>query len=132
MKIEVNEQTQKFYLALNEWLPVTGHGITVGEYKFCAVPINDVVNVSETTSGCKVFNVPMTLEIMDATTTKEDTIHFLSEIGILLKGIIEKQNNFDEHIKKMQKVAFERLGEMPPVVNVDTDWVFEDESELLN
>jgi len=132
MKIEVNGQTQKFYLALNEWLPVTGHGITVGEYKFCAIPMNDIVNVSEATSGCKVFNIAMTPQIMAATSTKEDTIHFLNKVGASLKGVIEKQSNFDEHVKKMRKVAFESLGEMPPVENVDTDWVFEDESEVLN
>jgi len=132
MKIEVNEQTQKFYLALDEWLPVTGHGITVGEYKFCAIPMNDIVNVSEATSGCKVFNIPMNPEIIVATSTKENTIHFLSEVGISLKGIIEKQSNFDEHVKKMRKVAFESLGEMPQIEDVDTDWVFEEESEVLN
>ncbi|MFS0882887.1 hypothetical protein [Metabacillus niabensis] len=132
MKIEVNDKTKKFYLATDKWKPVVGHEIKVGKYKFCAIPINDFVNVSEVTSGAKVFNIPMTSEIIIGTQSKDDSMRFLKKIGESLSRIISSIDNFDTHIEKMKKIAFERLGEMPPIENVDMDWVFEDVSDVLN
>jgi hypothetical protein len=132
LKISVNEQTQRFYLAMDKWKPVTGHEITVGKYKFCAIPTNEVINVSEVTSGCKVLNIPMNIEIILSTSTKEDSMRFFNKIGESLKRIIESHKNFDGELENMKKVAFEKLGEMPAIENVDTDWVFAEESEILN
>ncbi|MCM3413549.1 hypothetical protein [Metabacillus litoralis] len=132
MEITVNEQTQKFYLALDRWVDVVGHEITIGKYRFCAIPIKDHINVSEVTTGAKVYNIPVDLTIALLTQTKEDTIQFLYKVGESVKRIIEKQDDFDAVLADMKKIAFERLGDMPPIENVDTDWVIEDESEVLN
>lgn len=132
MKISVNEQAQRFYLAFEEWTPAVGHEIKVGKYRFSAIPMSGQINVSEVTSGCKVFNIPMTVESMMITATKEGTIKYCYKIGESLKRLILKAPNFDEQLKQMKNESFERLGEMPPIEKVDTDWVFEDESEVLH
>lgn len=132
MEISVNGQTQKFYLALDKWVDVVGHEITIGKYRFCAIPIKDHINVSEVTTGAKVYNIPVDLTIALLTETKEDTIQFLYKVGESVKRIIEKQDDFDAVLADMKKIAFERLGDMPPIENVDTEWVIEDESEVLN
>ena len=132
MNISVNEKTQQFYLALNEWEPVTGHGITVGDYRFCAIPAGKVINVSEVTSGCKVVTFPMTIGVTLSTATKEDALQFFHKIGEYLKRIIKSHKNFGNEVERMRKVAFEKLGAMPPITDNDIDWIFEDESDDLN
>ncbi|MED3539318.1 hypothetical protein ABEX53_32880 [Bacillus toyonensis] len=132
MEIKVNEQTQRFYLAFDEWVPAVGHEIKVGQYRFCAIPLSDSINVSEVTSGVKAISVPINLKVWMLTSTKEDTMRFLEKVGGQLKLIMEKRGDFDELLKKQKKIAFERLGEMPPIENVDTDWIFEEESEVVH
>ncbi|MFV1457175.1 hypothetical protein [Bacillus mycoides] len=132
MEIKVNEQTQRFYLAFDEWVPAVGHEIKVGQYRFCAIPLSDSINVSEVTSGVKAISVPVNLKVWMLTSTKEDTMRFLEKVGEQLKLIMETRGNFDELLKKQKKIAFERLGEMPPIENADTDWIFEEESEVVH
>lgn len=132
MKVTVNEQTQRFYLALDKWVDLVGHEIKVGKYRFCAIPLKDKINVSEVTTGAKVYNIPVDFTISVLTETKEGTIQFCYQIGESLKRIIEKQNDFDSMLADMRKRAFERLGDMPQIVDVDTDWVFKDTSDVLN
>ncbi|PKR82360.1 hypothetical protein CWO92_24910 [Heyndrickxia camelliae] len=132
MDITVNEQAQQFYLALEKWAPVMGHEIKIGEYRFCAIPIGNRLNISEVTTGAKLFNIPVNLMIHLRTETKEDTIKFLYEVGESIKRIIDKQTDFDGMLSEMKKTVFERLGEMPPIENIDTDWIFEDQSKVLN
>lgn len=126
MEIKVNEKTQRFYLAFDEWVPAIGHEIKVGQHRFCAIPLSDSINVSEVTSGVKAISVPINLKVWMLTSTKEDTMRFLEKVGEQLKLIMEERGNFDELLKKQKKIAFERLGEMPPIENVDTDWIFEE------
>ncbi|UFU00354.1 hypothetical protein KO561_05235 [Radiobacillus kanasensis] len=133
MDITVSEQAKQFYLALKEeWRPVVGHEIKVGKYRFCVVPMTDMVNVSEVTTGCKVSNIPMSPEIMIATSTKEDSIKWFHKVGESILRIIENTDNFDEMLTLMKSMAYERLGEMPPVKDIDTHWVFADTSDVLN
>lgn len=132
MDITVNEQAQQFYLALEKWSPVMGHEIKIGEYRFCAIPIGNRINISEVTTGARLFNIPVDLIIHLITETKEDTIKFLYEVGESIKRVLDKQADFDGMLSEMKKTAFERLGEMPPVEDVDTDWIFENQSEVLN
>lgn len=132
MKITVNKQTHRFFLALEKWEPVVGHEIKVGDYRFCAIPLKEVINISEVTSGCKVLNIPISFEIMMVTASKEQSLKYLEKVGKQLEKFIEKTSDFDKHLEKMKNIAFDRLGEMPPIENVDTEWVFEDGSELLN
>lgn len=132
MEIKVKEQTQRFYLAFEKWEPVVGHEIKVGEYRFCAIPLSKGINISEVTSGSKIISIPMSIELMLVTATKEGTMQFLEKFGERLKRKIESIKDFDEQLEKMKKMAFDRLGEMPPIENVDTDWIFDEGSEVLH
>ncbi|MFT8319313.1 MAG: hypothetical protein ABF649_00590 [Bacillus sp. (in: firmicutes)] len=122
MEITVNEQPQRFYLAINnKWEPAVGHEIKVGEYRFCAIPLSNRINISEVTSGARVLNIPMTLEITMATASKEGSVKFFYKVGESLKRIIGRAFDFNEQLANMKKTAFERLGEMPPIENVDVE-----------
>lgn len=132
MGITVNEQVQQFYLALEKWTPVMGHEIKIGEYRFCAIPIGNRINISEITTGARVFNIPVDLTISLITETKEDTIKFLYYVGESIKRIIDKLDDFAGMLLEMKKTVFKRLGEMPPIKDCDTDWIFEKQSEVLN
>ena len=132
MEIKVNEQAQRFYLAFDEWVPAVGHEIKVGKYRFCAIPLSKSINISEVTSGVHAMSIPIDFRIWMATSTKEDTMRFLEKVGEHLKIIMEERGDFDELLKKQKKIAFERLGAMPPIENIDTDWIFEEESEVVH
>ncbi|MGD6836626.1 hypothetical protein ACQCVL_08700 [Bacillus thuringiensis] len=132
MEIKVNEQTQRFYIAFDEWVPAVGHEIKVGQYRFWAIPLSDSINVSEVTSGVKAIRVSINLKVWILTSTNEDTMRFLEKVGEQLKLTMEEQGNFDELFIKQKKIAYERLGEMPSVENVDTDWIFEEEIEVVH
>ena len=121
MEITVSEQAKRFYLAHDKWVPLVGHEITIGKYRFCAIPLENRINVSEVTTGAKLFNVPVDLIIHLITETKEDTIKFLYKIGELIKKIIDKQDDFDGILNEMKKHAFDRLGEMPPIEEIEID-----------
>lgn len=132
MKITVNEQTQRFYLAFDKWVDVVGHEIKVGKYRFCAIPIKNKINVSEVTTGTKLYDITVDYTISMLTETKEGTIQFFYQIGESIKRVIEKQNDFDQMLVFMKKTTLERLGDMPAIKDVDTDWVFEKENDVLN
>lgn len=132
MEIKVNEQAQRFYLAFDEWVPAVGHEIKVGKYRFFAIPLSKSINISEVTSGVHAISIPIDSRIWMATSTKEDTIRFLEKAGEGLKRILEKQSNLDELLAKQKKVAFDRLGKMPPIEDVDTDWITADISDVTH
>ncbi|MFD2442916.1 hypothetical protein ACFSO7_02850 [Bacillus sp. CGMCC 1.16607] len=132
MEITVNEQAQRFYLALDKWADVVGHEIKVGKYRFCAIPLGNRINVSEVTTGSKVFNIPVDISIHIITESKEGSIRFFYQIGESIKRLIEKQVDFDGMLENMRKITFDRLGEMPPIENFDTAWIEADISEVLN
>ncbi|WP_088005626.1 hypothetical protein [Indiicoccus explosivorum] len=132
MKVTVNEQTQRFYLAFEKWEPAVGHEIKVGKYQFCAIPSGSHINISDVSSGVKVFDIPMNLEVMMQTGTKEGTIQFLGKVGNGLVRLIKSTPDFDKQLVKMKKVAVDRLGEKPFVEDIDTDWIFEPESDVVN
>ncbi|GAA0415265.1 hypothetical protein PD280_06240 [Virgibacillus salarius] len=121
MKITVNEQPQQFYLAFKEWTPAVGHEIQVGKYRFCAIVIGNKINVSEVTTGARVLNIPFDFATLLITGTKEDTIKYFYSIGESIKRAIEKSNDVDVMISEMQEIAYERLGEMPEIKNVDVE-----------
>lgn len=132
MSIFVDWNTKRFYLAGEKWIPVVGHEIKVDCYRFCAIPTKNGINISEVTSGSIICKIPMSIDVMLATTTKEMTIDYLENVGRKLKTMIKKQTDVDVRIKKVREIVVERLGEMPPFENVDTDWVVADEAEHLN
>ncbi|MFF1993503.1 hypothetical protein ACFVWC_20025 [Bacillus mycoides] len=132
MEIKVNEQVQRFYLAFDEWVPAVGHEIKVGKYRFCAIQLSDSINISEVTSGIHAISIPIDSRILMATSTKEDTMRVLAKAGEGLRRILERQSNLDESLAKKKKIAFERLGEMPPIEDVDTDWITADISDVTH
>ncbi|AGE75853.1 hypothetical protein P9W99_19570 [Bacillus cereus] len=132
MEIKVNEQAQRFYLAFDEWVPAVGHEIKVGKYRFCAIPLSKSINISEVTSGVHAMSIPIDFRIWMATSTKEDTMRFLEKAGEGLKRILKRQSNLDELLKKNKKIAFDRLGEMPPIEDVDTDWITAEISDVTH
>lgn len=116
MKVTVVEKPRYFYLALSEWRKGYGHEIKVGEYSFCAIPVKNVINISETTTGSHVIDIPMDFIVFTLTSTKEGTLELFKEFGNLLAGIIEKdENKFKENIKRAKKVSEEKLGKMPEI-----------------
>lgn len=127
MEIKINEQSQKFHLATTEgYVHGIGHGIQVGKYKFCAIPIGKNINISEVTTGVKVINVPITIDIYIQTSTKEDAMKFLVKVGEMVKRIISKAENIDTLIEDAKKSIVESFGEIPQPEDVDTDWIFAD------
>lgn len=131
MKIMINEQSQKFHLATTEgYVHGIGHGIQVGKYKFCAIPIGKNINISEVTTGVKVINVPITIDIFIQTSTKEDAMKFLVKVGEMVKRIISKAENIDTLIEDAKKSIVESFGEIPQPEDVDTDWIFADISDV--
>ncbi|MBN6206252.1 hypothetical protein JYK21_07295 [Ralstonia pickettii] len=124
MEIKVNEQAQQFYLAMpkrKEWVPIVGHEIKVGKYRFSASPVNDVINVSEVTTGAKVMNIPLDPITLFMTAEKESAIDYFYSVGERIKKIIEKQTDFDSMLAEMKKKTFEQLGEMPEIIDVEME-----------
>ncbi|TPE67989.1 hypothetical protein [Halalkalibacterium halodurans] len=133
MKIKVDPQAKRFYLAANEWVAVIGHEIRVGKYRFSAVPMSGSIVISDVRSGMKVFSTPMDFHTSFLTATKEDAMYFLlTIIGEALIEVIEKHKDFDEIMNKSAQTMIERLGEMPPIEAVDTDWMFEEVSDIAH
>lgn len=133
MKISVDEQTKRFYLASTNWVPLVGHEIKVGNYRFSAVFTNNQLVVSEVTSGTKVFSEPLNLALAMSTSTKEDTmLYFEKVLGKRLDYLIQNRTDFDKIIEKARGNADDRLGNMPTIEYVDTDWIFEEVSDVLN
>jgi hypothetical protein len=132
MDISVNEQTQTFYLACKEWVPTVGHEIRVGKYRFCALPLESGINISEVTSGMRVLTLPMTPDVHVITETKEGSMIYFLKVGERIKKLIEAMSDFDEHLSKMVKTSFDSLGEMPPIENYNSDWIFAEPSDILN
>lgn len=131
MEIKVNEQTQKFHLATTEgYVHGIGHGIQVGKYNFCAIPIGKNINISEVTTGVKVINVPITIDIFTQTSTKEDAMKFMVKVGEMVERIISKAENIDILIEDAKKSIVESFGEIPQPEDVDTDWIFADISDV--
>ncbi|HDX9612841.1 TPA: hypothetical protein ROY01_003943 [Bacillus toyonensis] len=127
MEIKVNEQSQKFHLATTEgYVHGVGHGIQVGKYKFCAIPIGENINISEVTTGVKVINVPITTDVLIQTSTKEDAMKFFVKVGEMVKRIISKAENIDLLIEESKESIVESFGEIPQPEDVDTDWIFAD------
>lgn len=136
MEITVNEQPQYFHLAFERkgepnWQRKAGHEISVGPYRFCAIPMNDCINISEVSTGQMVDEIELSPAVMMLTETKEDALKFFRvAIGAELKKKIERMDSFGEQLEKRRKEVIERYGEMPPITDVDID-LFEAVGEVL-
>lgn len=141
MNIIVNEQPKRFWMAkkfLNEdkyeWEAVVGHEIKVnGHSFFIACLPGNILNVSEVTTGCQVFEMELTPLILMFTETKEETMDYYRDvIGERLKGILEKVNNFKERLLLEQEKQKALLGEMPKIEDVDDILITAPFNELMN
>ncbi|APA05075.1 hypothetical protein SJY89_20180 [Bacillus velezensis] len=125
MRITVDKQTKKFYLAFaaNErnakqgrWVSAVGHEIHVGKHRFSATVFDpDEIVISEVTSGIRVMNIPITQEIRRMIETKENVLTYLKHVGeTSLTRIIEK-HDFDKAVADGKRMSYNMLGEMPPI-----------------
>ncbi|MFP7702177.1 hypothetical protein [Bacillus sp. C15] len=130
MKVTVDKQTKKFYLAFNthnskrnKWVPAVGHEIQVGKYRFCAIPSFDHINVSEVTTGLQFLKVPITSKIYQMTTNKEDTLKLFESVGEDLIRIINRHSTavIDKSLIEQRKDIFNKFGEMPPIEVFDIE-----------
>lgn len=139
MNILVNEQPKRFWRLFKtdgkcKWEAFIGHEIKVGDYTFfiSALP-NLTLNVTEATTGAKVFESKMTDSIFMLTATKEETIEFYREaVGETLKEIILKYPDLKERIKKMKAENVKQAGDMPTIEDVDERLIIEPISDIIN
>lgn len=140
MKVTINEQPKRFYQHFKtdfdkyEWIAFVGHEIKVGEYTFFIAPLpRGILNVSEATTGSKVFEAKITDSIFMSTENKEETMEFYRKVvGEKLIEIIEKYPDIKERIKKMREENIKQAGEMPPIEDVDEILILEPISDVMN
>lgn len=125
MKISVSDETKKFYLAFREWREGVGHEISVGKYRFSAVPTSGGIIISEVTSGAKFMNLPLNPYVMLRTSTKKDAVEYLSEVGEGIRELLLSAPDVDELLEKTRLDTVRRLGPMPEIETFDSDWMFE-------
>lgn len=129
MKIKVNPQAQRFWLAMmgdeKGWKPAVGHAIQVGDYQFCAIPVDDGsgINVSEVTTGSHVKTYSLNILDFIFMETKEGAMQLFRHIGEDVRKLIEKQANLDRTLENYQKVTHKELGERPAIEDVDLEEV---------
>lgn len=125
MEIKVHEQPKRFQLAMNGWVGAIGHEINVGEYSFCAIPTGDFINVSEVTTGLRMFNVQITDDIASKTETKEKANQYFYTLGDKLKTMIERSEDFKGHLELWRRYTRKRFGEQPEIYAVNIDYITE-------
>lgn len=126
MEVTVIEQPKQFWMAFqtkdgHKWQSVVGHEIKVGEYSFFAAPLpNNILNVSEVTTGYKIFDTKLTFVDLLVTETKELTMEFYRDyVGERLKKIIQKTPDLKQQLATVQENQKELLGEMPKIEDFD-------------
>jgi len=128
MKIKVNEQIQTFYLSsINtktgkyKWNKAHGHGLEIGKYKFCAIPTENELNISEVSTGSKLITYPITHEMLFSTGTKDDFVKYVYKIGEKVAEIIKGTKDFDKKILLKQRLVKTNLEEKPVSENIDLE-----------
>lgn len=128
MEVTVNEQPKRFWMARTVshedkyvWKPVVGHEIKVGEFSFFAAALpNNVLNVSEVSTGYKVFDTKLTIVDLIITETKEQTMEFYRDyVGEELKKILQKAPDFKQKLAAIQEKQNAIFGKMPEIEDFD-------------
>ncbi|QJI52451.1 hypothetical protein [Psychrobacillus phage Perkons] len=140
MDITVKEQPKRFWFSLKtgedkyEWKSVVGHEIKVGGYSFFAACLpNNILNVSEVTTGSKVFETKLTVLDLIITETKEETMVFFRDyVGEELKKIINKVPDFKNRLIAMQEKNKALLGDMPEIEDVDDTFITAPIAQIMN
>lgn len=139
MEITVKEQPKRFWFSMQtaeddyEWQSVVGHEIKVGEYSFFAAALpNNILNVSEVTTGCKVFETKLTVFDLMITETMEETMVFYRDYVVeKLKEIIQKVPDFKQQLVAIQEKQKVLLGDMPVIEDVDDSFIIESLNEIV-
>jgi len=127
MKINVNEQAKQFYLATEkEWQPVFGHEVTIGDHRFSMVAIKNKIVVSEVTTGAKTYVYHLNVIDTLISASKEGTMELYKKVAEKMREIVTKHGNFDEMVKLVKEQVNNKLGEMPPIVDVDEGMILAD------
>ncbi|WP_060210337.1 hypothetical protein [Sporosarcina koreensis] len=125
MKVKVNEQPQRFYLAMDNWFAAVGHGIQIGDIQLCAIPMDGIINISEVTSGARMMRYQLNFIEWLITEDKEGFLNYLQRVGEDLVKRLSKHKDLDQQIEKLRDVAIERLGPMPAIEDVDVEELLE-------
>lgn len=134
MKIEVNGQFKKFWLAYpQQWVPFYGHEIKIGKYRFGAGSNEQGVIVFETTTGSRVLTLPHNFLTYIMGETREGTLDYYETfVAPMLVNAI-KRSDLDKMLVEMkEKIATFGIGEMPPIENADDSIIREPISDVLN
>lgn len=122
MEVIVDKQPQRFWLALDgEWTPAVGHGVRVGEMNFCITMHENVVNVSEITTGCRVTKRELNLMDIFNLSEKEAVLTYFKKIGNELADYFSKNDVFEQQTTKYRNIVLERLGPMPTIEYVSEE-----------
>lgn len=133
MEIKVSDEIYNFHLALDEWTPVAGHEIKVGDFKFSATPVDGNIIILEVTSGVIIKKMPLDMMVLLLTSTKENTIIYLRDVvGETLRNGLENDEKASQKIEDMRMKSIERLGDMPPIYEVDFNQMLEPNSIHLH
>lgn len=131
MKVKVNEQPQRFYLAMeSNWLPAVGHRIQIGDVQVCAIPMDDIINITEVTSGARMMRYKLGINEWLEVADPEGFLNYLQRVGEDLVKRLSKHSNLAQQIEKLRAIAFERLGQMPAIEDVDIEKLLEDAKHL--
>lgn len=125
MKVKVNEQEKRFYLAADGWKQMVGNEINIGKHRFCATPCGDafssVIIFSEVTSGAKLTEVELDFFDVMILDDKPKYLQFIEKQAQKLAVILSKRNDLDDEILKMENLAISMFGPKPPTKNIDFD-----------
>lgn len=121
IEIEVSGQAEEFYLSTTKgWVKAAGHSITVGDFKFSAVPISGFILVSEVESGAKLFRVP----VSEAIESYEETMLFLElNVAVQIVAAIEKigQEKMKNEINRLKTYSLNKFGQKPFTTTIDIE-----------
>lgn len=123
MHIKVSEQEQRFYLACEDsWESRVGHEIEVDDYRFCIIPFDDHINVSEVDSGFKVLDIAYPPGFNE----KAPMLSLFGAISQSVQMIIKRTSDFNSVIASAKKDAINLLGEKPETENVNFETLMEE------
>lgn len=133
MKVEVNPQSKKFWLAFPEgWESIHGHEIIVGEYSFSACPIKDGILVSEATTGMKVKLFPQNFLSAYMGASKEGTLDYYEAFIVpYLVNALEKHPDVKKSLAEgRDQIKKLGIGNMPPIEDFDDRLITEPISDI--
>jgi hypothetical protein len=131
-KVTVSPEAEEFYLAFGKgWAKQMGHLIEVEQLKFSAVPVNDIILVSEVESGAIFFHIP----VPEAIQSYDETMLFLElNVAVKIVMIIERVgiDKVESDINLFKESVYKKLGKKPTAQKVNIEWFKSDISDVLH